>query len=781
MFSILKYLNKIFVAIFMLSVMLTIFLGYKLYKNYDKQGNDFTIYYGKDKATIHIDQNGVPHVVATTILCAYYALGYLHAKDRLWQIELERHIAAGRMSEIFGSYTLDLDKYMRTWGFYIAAKNDWNSFDKSTQEIIASYTKGINSYLARNKYPLELILLFHQPEKWEFYDSYVWGKVISWQQENIWQDKIINYLLFKKYGKNDYSIIFPPYPSNAPTTLNLNDFPSHNDKQAYQKLFSEINLDQKLILSLLQKNYQFSEFINVKNLPGKGSNAWVISGDMTTTGKPILANDVHLELSSPSPWYLVELQAPSFHVVGASLAGTPLILIGHNEQIAWGVTDAGIDTQEVYFLQNENNLISRVEKIYIRGKNPINYIVKSSSNGPLINNIVKIKNMNSAITVKWTGLNDKDTTIMSLLQLVNSKNWSEFKKSLSSFISPSLNFLYADTAGNIGYYLAGRVPIRKGWSGQFPVADDAYHQWRNYIPFAELPHAYNPKSNMFVSANNRSVSNGYKYSLTYRWREMPFRAERIIFLLKKNPKKISLQDNEIIQHDVQSNLWNVIKPYLLKIKPQNEVSKDALYQLEAWDGDMSVASVAATIFAAWYQEIKKLQPSAETDLYQMQNPFFIIHQLQTNGAYCYKQFNMPCDRMLSYTLDLSLKKFKKIYKNDIKNWQWGEIHQAIFKDLIFGKIPLINAIWSRHISSSGGNYTINMGAYNENFQQTGGASYRQIIDLSNLDRSEYMIVPGQSGRPFSHHYDDLITRWRDKKYLTIKLQYKASHKIPRER
>lgn len=744
--------------------LLTVYIFYQTYDS--NNSNPLSIISKYGNATIHFDAYDIPHIQGDSDLSSFFALGYIHAKHRLWQMEFQRHVVKGTLSEILGKKTIEQDKYLRTWGFYQSVQNDWKYFDENTKQIIQSYTDGVNFYLKRNIVPIELALLFHAPEPWTVYDSYAWGKIIAWQQENIWQDKIINFLLLKKFSHSDVLKITKSY-TLAPTTLSDDEFSLNQNKPEFVASDNKQTLKHRIskqLHVLMTKNAKTEQQLNIKQMTGKGSNAWVVSGKLTKSGRPILANDVHLELTSPGIWYLADIKSPNLHVTGATLPGSPAVLIGRNEHIAWGVTDAGTDTQDIYILPKSEKLISHEESIQVLGRDSIKYQVYESRFGPVISSVLDNDYFKENISIRWPALLPGDKTIQSFLKINYAYDWESFKLALQDFVAPSLNFLYADKAGNIGYYLAGKIPIRN-WSGRYPVKD-VNKQWKDYIPFSDLPHTFNPSKGFLVSANNQIISYSYPYSLTYHWREMPYRAQKITEELQNN-NSVDIHSTMQLQLNTESTLWHKYRKTLLSVRPLDASSRFAIKKLENWDGNMSKLCVEPTIFAFWFEQIKKLQPKFESYLFQMPNPDFIFRELQENGVFCTMNGYKNCNDFLSHSLSLAMNDIHSKLGSDKKKWQWGNIHNALFKGLLFGDVPLINRFWNRNLITDGDAYSINMGAYNKDYQQIGAAMYRQIIDLSLDNDSYYIIATGESGSLLNKHYSDLLMFWGRGQYIRM--------------
>jgi penicillin G amidase len=746
--------------------------SYVFWKTDSWQQNKLTLAAPGGPVSVNIDRNGIAHIESpSSDYDAFYALGYLHAKDRLWQIELQRHLVKGNLSEMFGEVTLDQDKYVRTWGFYRAAKNHWKHYDERTKSVIEHYTKGVNDYLKNDKEPLQTLILRHDIEPWELVDSYAWSKMIAWQLQNSWQDKINNYYLRKQYGENKIQTITPQYPLDAPTTIG-----DGHQGTTFPKIHSEFDLPNtvdallpKSFAAAMVKTQHFNRSFNFQDFPGKGSNNWVLSGKHTRSGLPLLANDLHLLLSAPNSWYMVSLKSPNLQLVGATMPGMPMFFSGHNQHIAWSITDAAIDSQDVYLASNDETIKYLHETIKVKGQDDVDFIVETIDNGPVINGILDAESTISdagKIVVKWTALNDDDKTVQSFININYSKNWDDFKIALMDYVAPPQNFLYADVHGNIGYYLPGKIPVRTHWSGRYPVPMDENHQWKKYIAFENMPHLLNPDSGIIATANNKAVAENYEHRLTYQWRGMPYRIQRINDLLDHNGE-YSVSDMAVIQTDVHSRLWQEISPFLLSASTQQESSRRALNNLKRWDGRADINSTGATIFAFWFKELMTIQPRPPGSAYVLENPLFLIDQIQRDGEFCVTKNYKNCADLISGTLDIAVNKLNDQLGRDQTQWVWGAVHKTVLDDFIFKSVPVLNRIWKRSVASPGSSYTVNTGTYDSDYLQIAGPTYRQVIDLSCFNNSRYMMPLGQSGNPLSRHYDDLLDLWGRGEYIKI--------------
>lgn len=762
-------------SIKVLSVLVVIVVGlffYVLWKTDSWPKDSFSLIAPGGEVTVNIDEHGVAHIESTSSdYDTFFALGYLHARDRFWQLELQRHLVEGTLSEVFGEHTIDQDKYVRTWGFYRSARHNWEYFDEHTKTVLDHYTQGVNAYLSNNKKPLQALILLHDVEPWTVTDSYAWSKMISWQLQNSWQDKINNHYLREQYGENKMDMISPRYPIDAPTTVE-HQWQATTAPVKHQSLDTVAGIQTLLpesISSLMDRTQSFNQMFKFNDFPGKGSNNWVLAGEHTESGWPLMANDLHLMLSSPNTWYMASLKSPNLHLVGATMPGMPMVFSGHNSHIAWSITDAAIDSQDVYLADNDYATTVIQEVIKVKNADDVVFDVEVSSDGPVINDILDANGtlMNKGkIIVRWTALDERDVTVQSFIRLNYARNWTEFKQALSDYVAPPQNFLYADVKGNIGYYLPGKIPVRDHWSGRFPIPLNERHKWKAFIPFDEMPHMFNPDSGVIATANNKAVSDTYTHQLTYQWRGMPYRIQRINELLA-GKTVYSLSDMVKMQTDVHSTLWQQVSPYLLNIVPERQSSQQALAVLKQWDGQTDIESTGASIFAFWLKELMAIQPRPPGSAFVMENPLFLLEQLKTDGEFCTTDVYRNCAELLGGTLDVAVNKLTEQLGSDPQQWLWGKVHKTVLDDFIFKGVPVLNRIWRRTVASPGSGYTVNAGTYDDAYIQIAGATYRQIIDLSCFSNSLYMIPLGQSGNPLTHHYDNLLEMWGAGQYISM--------------
>lgn len=744
--------------------------------------NKQDIYLNAPRGVVHVavDQYGIPHISSTSSDAdLFYALGYMHARDRLWQMIFQKHVVQGRLSELFGKATISEDKYLRVWGFYRASRKDWKYFSPRVKALIHAYTKGVNYYINNGYAPLQLILLNYKPEPWTDIDSIAWGKMMAWNLQNMWKKKLGNDYILRHFPKPISKLVLDSYDTLKLTTLSDRDLKIAGlyNRGRSRRASSEIavrNSKSKYMVQLFKLDRELRKIIRFYNFPGKGSNAWVLSGNLTKTGKPIISNDIHLSPSLPNTWYLVSMNGPSLKVIGATIPGLPAVIVGHNKSIGWGVTNAAPDVQDVYRMKKHSNIITmQSEKIKVRGmKQAINYRFHDSRIGPVVSDLIGNESDNFLV-IRWPALISGDTTLQSFIKLDFAQDWHDFKDALHDFVAPSLNFIYADVRGNIGYYLPGRIPIRNSRPSRFTVSYNKANDWLGYIPFEKLPHSYNPPENFIISANNTIATKNYLYSLRTLKRDQPFREWRIQVLLHKK-NHYSLFDLQKIQSDDVSYLWFFMKQKLISILAADPNLTYYVKLFERWDGSMKKTSLEATLFAAWYEQLRALVPKPKINYPDWPDPLLIAYLVNTR---CGVRDHVLCNRKKIRKLFLNaLQQLNMKFGVDLNQWSWGEVHKINFIMQGLGNVPSIGWLWNVKIGSAGGNYTVNAASYDENFNQKELASYRENLDFSNLDHSTFVIPLGESENVLSHSYKNFLSIWQSNEYVNINSGAPIDHK-----
>ncbi len=557
--------------------------------------------------TVIRDNWGIPHIYASNSHDLFFAQGYVHAQDRFWQMEFWRRIGSGRLAEILGEEALDRDRFIRTVGWHRTAAQELAQLDPEVRAVLEAYAEGVNAYISshRGRLGLEFTLLGltgvkFEPEPWTPLNSLTWAKVMAWDLGGNRTDEILRAHIAARLGMDAVDVLVPPYPEDHPVIV------PHPLTGATLEAVPDAFFEAHFL----------GEGEEV------GSNNWVVAGSRTETGMPLLANDPHLGIQMPSIWYEVGLHCEPvgpdcpFNVVGVSFASTPGVIIGHNDHIAWGVTNLGPDVQDLFIErvnpQNPNQYeyqgewvdmeIVR-EEIRVAGREePEVLFVRITRHGPIINDVVGGTEEDwsfgwQPLAFSWTAL-QPGTLMKSVLLLDQATNWEEFREALSYWDVPSQNFVYADVEGNIGYQAPGRIPIRAAGDGSMPVPGwTGEYEWVGYIPFDELPRAFNPPEGYIVTANNAVVGPDYPYFISKDWAP-GYRARRIVELIEADPS-LSREDLQVIQGD-SSPVWaQEVLPYLRSLSTDDPRLAQALDLLRAWDGRAVRDSAGAALFEAF--------------------------------------------------------------------------------------------------------------------------------------------------------------------------------------
>lgn len=739
------------------------------------------------------DVKGVPTISAHRDHDVYFAMGYLHAQDRMWQLEFQRRFAQGRLSEILGKKALRQDVWMRTLGLYEVAKSAWWKLSPSAQQSLTAYTDGVNAWLAENHaLPVEFYLLGVTPAPWTEIDSLSWSKVFALNLAGNLDKEVAKFV--------------------ARQTLTDAQTSSFFSRRDGDNFWTETGISDPALSTSLAKIGELNESIEqTLGIGGRfaGSNAWVVSGKLTASGNAILANDPHLGLQVPSVWYPVVQRGNTLNAMGMSLVGLPVVIFGRNSHIAWGGTNLTADVQDLYlerldetsgarYLVDEQwqDIQVQVEEIEVASDfpaalnqtiAPVTIEIRRTRNGPIISDVNG--NIQQPVSLRWTALGNDDRSYESFFALSYAKNWSEFRTLFRQYVAPAMNMLYADRQGNIGQLVVGDIPIRLRGDGSAPVPGwDSSYDWQGSIPFEELPAIFNPEQGYLVSANDNPVDQTYKHFISDDWAP-PERAARIRMLLNEKyqtGKGLSIEDNQKIQADVVSLSAQKLLPLLTAITVTDPKKRRAVELLLAWDGSMNKESVAASIYNTWLRQISALMFGSVVteDWMRNQQRDFLYNVLagatpdqvlkaltDPKEVWCSKQkSDRRCEGFLSDALDAAIVELERLAGDDWDDWKWGEIHQTVYKHQPFSFIKGLSAIFDRKIASGGGSDTVNVSSFvfhpSEGYNSTLGAGFRQLIELGpEQSRHLYMNSTGQSANIFSKHYADMVESFENAEYV----------------
>jgi len=728
---------------------------------------------------VYRDTRGIPHIFAAGEMDAYFALGYVHAQDRLWQMDSMRRFGAGKLAEILGARALRSDKFMRTLGLERLAREQFNGLPPETRGALESYALGINAWRQYHSgaLPPEFLLLRYTPEPWRAQDSLLWGKIMALRLSRNWRGELLRLGLL---GTLTIRQLKDMWPLEGPGDLRAGE----SAKQAHA--LPHVSPKAALGLAAIAPW--------PVTLPNGASNAWVVGGRRTRSGKPILANDPHLGFTAPIIWYLARIVTPELQISGVTVPGVPFTILGHNQHVAWAMTSGQADVQDVFLEKLDpaagNRYLApggtmafetRREIIQVRDSEPVSLVVRKTRHGPVVSDLGAPwagAGAGTVMALSATNLQPGDRTSQAIHEVNRATGWEAFKKGLSNFHAPVQNFLFADVDGNIGFHMAGRIPIRRGGDGWLPAPGwDGKNDWTGEVPFTALPQAFNPPSGMFINANNRIVGDSYPYFLSNKW-EPSYRADRIRELLT-SPEPQTMAGTAAIQADTLSLMARSLLPRLLAFGPKTARQEKVFRLLGQWRGHMTRTRSEPLIFSAWLRELNRALYADELGprfrRFWTLRPRFVGRILSQRQEWCDIVDSAPvedCESVSLSALDTALDGLESKFGADMAKWRWGAAHKAAFRSPVLANIPFIGAQASLEVETDGGNYTVNRGASHINdgkspFAHIHGPGFRAIYDLSDLNNSRFMTATGQSGNPLSPHYADNLEDWRNNKYVTL--------------
>jgi penicillin amidase len=729
------------------------------------------------KAPVNIlrDRYAIPHIRAQSFEDAAFGLGYAHAQDRLWQMEMARRFVQGRLSEMFGASALAADASMRAMGLYEAAQDAVPHLSEDARRVLEAYAAGVNAYLHEGRpLPIEFALAGVKPEPWMPADSVAVLKGMAFQLSGNMYGEVARAQLVPVLGRKGVQDFFPPF-SAAPLPSYLDDvYLGTRTGQAY-------------------------------GVPDTtASDNWVVDGAHSVTGKPLLANDPHLGFGIPSVWYLAHLSFGDEDIVGGTLAGLPAIVAGRNRHVAWGETNTGPDTQDL-FLEHINpdnprqyqtpggfaDFDIRAETINVRFGQPRGILVRSTRHGPVMSDastssFAAAVPRGYALALSWTALAPDDTTLDAILAINRARNADDAKKTAKLFVAPMQNIVFADDEGHIGLMLPGRVPLRSekndslglvpapGWDGRY--------DWQGTIPPEGTFALQDPPSGRIATANNKTVPDSYEYTLTREW-EANYRYDRIMSLLAASEKQ-SVASFAKMQTDTIDNYALALKSRLVAAGGFPDADDKAAQLIRAWNGSMERNRPEPLIFTAWTRALARriyadeLGPNfAAYWGYRTEFTLRVLDNDEGEGRWCDDRSTPDvedCASRIRLALHDAVAELSEALGSDPGRWRWGDVHKAIHRAQPFGLFPMIGGFFNREAEMDGGAFTLlraDMSFRSATpYAAIHGAGYRGIYDLADPDNSLFVISTGQSGNVFSSHYDDLLGEWAKGQYIKIPTQ-----------
>ncbi len=758
-----RYLWIVFLTLtcFMLGLVLSIWLLFRLSVPVRKSVQELPGL--RHEVMLTWDKWCVPHLRAEDEQDLFFATGYVQARERFWQMELFRRLAQGRLSEVLGRTALDTDLRVINLGFREALEKDYQNLDERMKELLSSYARGVNTYLESIKWnwPPEFLVLRYRPEPWRVEDTLSIKYVLALGLAADFESEIIRGELVSRFGSRALEIMEPEL-----------DFLPEPEAR----------------VEVIELGFTRPEIM-------AGSNNWVVSGKWTASGRPILANDPHLSITVPPIWLEMSVECPEFKAAGMTIPGVPLVVIGHNQRIAWGVTNSYADVQDLFLEKVDQSGYSYLRsgvwkqfavkeyELKIKGeKQPLRYQVRWTEEGPVLGE--KILRTSQVLSLRWP-IYEGDYTVFGLYRINKARNWEEFCRGAGLFGNPSQNFVYADVEGNIGYYLTGKIPRRKKEIGPYPYPgwkDEA--RWEGYLAEEEKPNQFNPEKGYIITANNNILPPDFRLYVSYDWLA-PYRRDRIEELLVSG-SDYTAEKMIAIQNDVMSKRAERIKKIFQEVKFENQRAEEFRNILSQWSGEIREGLVSAVyeVFMKIFEELTfrdELGP-----LYNRAAGFFrakyagIDRLLDRPDSEWFDLKDTPQkedrNRIMEMALLKAIEELEKEFGPDRQKWDWSGMHRLEYRHLL-GRKWFLSFFNCGSYPMIGDSSTVRASFGNGGWKTTGGASCRLIVDLADLDASLAVLTSGQSGHFLSRHYRDQIPLYLNSLYHPMVFSEIALEKV----
>ncbi len=747
------------ISIVLLFILLClIIIGYFLIQGYVKkslpQVEGESVIPVQNEVIVTTDENGVPHIEAETLEDLYTTQGYVQAQSRMIQMDLSRRQASGTLSELIGESALSSDQYFRTLGLRRAAEDSMNIYSDEALDVLQWFSNGVNAYIdeatADGTLPIEYLLIGGEPAEWTPIDSLTIGKYMAFDLGGHWERQAFNMYIQDTFPKEKLLELFPDYPEDR---MNIID---------------DVEID--IVTS-------FQDAIIPE--PFNGSNNWVVSGEKTASGMPLLADDPHLGLATPSIWYQMHLEAENMNVSGVIFAGVPGIILGHNEEIAWGVTNTGPDVQQLYMEKrnpdNEHEFLFEdeweeadviLEPIHIKDEETLEYEVIETRHGPVISEFAGESGKDDALSLSWTAL-DTTAELQAILEINQASNWDEFEEGLENFHAPAQSFVFAATDGTIAMKANGKIPIYEdgkdallplpGWEEKY-VLDE-------YIPFDELPTVINPEKGFIATANNKMVGDTYPYHISNVWAQ-PYRYERIYDVLNSKDD-LTIDDMQALQMDTRNLRAEEFAPLFIETLDGSSLTiaeERSLALLSEWNYEDDANLPQPLIFDRW---IAKIEKRLYADIHEEMMDLFSSRGQTTDNILrlghesIWVQDQGGFEQLLHDSLSEAVAELEQTYGANQTVWQWGDFHQVQFRHPLSSAGKFVASIFNtkQPIPVDGSDVTPMAARHNGEGLVNHGASWRFVIDLEDIITGHHTVGPGQSGHLLSPWYSDQTEDW----------------------
>ncbi|WP_199562833.1 penicillin acylase family protein [Sporosarcina sp. BI001-red] len=713
-----------------------------------------------ENVTVTRDENGVPHLEAKSDADLYRAQGYVHAQDRLFQMDLARRQASGRLAEVVGAKAIDTDKQFRTFSLRNAAEKSFDTYSNDAKQVLEWYADGVNEFIEEvkdnGKLSYEFKLLGYEPEQWTPIDSLTIGKYMAYDLGGKWTPQAMRHWALNNYSEEKAQDLFITYPENAESIMEAN-------------LKNPVQVTGQFDPGLLPHEFN-------------GSNNWVVSGDKTKSGMPLLADDPHLGLSTPSIWHQIHLKSPEQNVSGVIFAGIPGIILGHNEKVAWGVTNVGPDVQDLYIeIPNPDDPTQfqyddeweqaevRDETISVKGEKDVPFEVLVTRHGPIITDVIyKDEKPDAVFSMQWTAL-EPSNELEAIMDLNKADDWKSFETALEAFSAPAQNFVFASTDGTIAFKANGKIPIRKKGDAQLPVpGNSSEYGWDGYIPYDELPTVVNPKEGFIATANNEVVDEKYPYHITKFWAQ-PYRYERIAEVLREGDE-FTADDMMDLQMD-QKNLHagEFLESLMGSIEKMDRKGSynEILALLKDWDQVDSVDAPQPLVFHKLMKQLPVTMFASDmpADVYE-----FMPGKPQLTDQFLRNAYNGDpstwveeyggVDQWVFDAFEKTVAGLKEDYGDKYEKWQWGDFHQLVFPHPLSSASPILARFLDPKKQPVGGSgITVQAASFKDDGSANHGASWRFVADLNDLSKAYHIVGPGQSGHMKSQWFHDQADDW----------------------
>jgi penicillin G amidase len=734
------------------------------------------------------DSLGVPHIRAENEADLFRALGFVHAQDRLFQMEMFRRVADGRLAEILGPDLLESDRFLRTVGLGRAAAENERLLAPEDRALLEAYAAGVNAWIETHPgaWPPEFVALRFRPQPWTVRHSLAIGKIMAWDLSD-WNGPLDLQRAVDRVGAELAAALRPPYPEWGVQILGAGA--TWNADRAGE--LPEREPDRPLVAlgvplpRIPQHAHDLLDGVSM----ARASNSWVIGGERTRSGKPILANDMHLALRAPSLWYLAALHGGAIEIVGMTIPGTPGVVAGHSRRVAWGFTNAMVADVD-FFVEKVDSMDPdrylapegwrrfevRAETIQVKGMDPVVHTVRTTRNGPVLSD-VDGRADDRVIAMRWTAL-EPSGEAGALLRMNRARNAAEFLAALREFNNPHQNVVFADADGVFGYRLAGRIPVRRNGDGRLPVPGwTGEYDWVRYLEPDEHPEMIDPPAGFIVTANNRQAGPEYPFTIGREWAE-PFRAQRIQEMIEAG-SAFTAEDVRLQQMDVRDSFALRYLHHAIRAA-EAAGHAEAAQTLRGWDAEARPDSYAAALFYTWYEHLRRRVGEDEYRGQSMYFPRAALNRMLEEGGGVWAN---DVRTMRTETLDGQAVAAMRDAVRELRGQQWGDLHRTSIRHAL-GSAQLLDRTLRLNLepfAKGGSPYTVDVAGYGSRppFLNTHGASQRHVVDMADPDGTGGFVIPtGQSGLPFSRHYQDQTPLWREGRLWRIPLdRHKAEARI----